>query len=101
MISFLRGKLAKKLPTQIVIDVNGIGYIVWIPLSSYDSLPAIDKNVQIVTRVHIRDNDIQIFGFGSSLERALFDKVISVSGVGPQLGLGILSAMLGIALALI
>ncbi len=93
MISFLRGKVAKKSPTQVVLDVAGIGYKVWIPLSCYDALPAIDKEIQLLTHLHVRENDIQLFGFSSSSQRTLFEKLISVSGVGPQLALGALSAM--------
>ncbi|RMH68464.1 MAG: Holliday junction branch migration protein RuvA [Gemmatimonadetes bacterium] len=93
MITFLRGILVKKAPTQVVLDVNGVGYTIAIPLSSYEALPATDKPVQLLTHLHLRDNDIQLFGFMSSNEKRLFEKVINVSGVGPQLALGILSAM--------
>lgn len=93
MISFLRGKLVKKSPTHIIVDVGGIGYLVWIPLSNYDHLPDIDKDIKILTHLHLRDNEIQLFGFLNFTERSLFEKLIGVSGVGPQLALGVLSAM--------
>src|SRR3954464_5868253 len=94
MITFLEGKLTTGLPTQAVIDVNGVGYEVLIPLSSYDRLPAAGQPVQILTHLVVREDAHLLFGFMSSAERDLFRLLVNnVSGIGPKLALAVLSGM--------
>lgn len=94
MITFLDGTLASALPTQAVIDVRGVGYEVFIPLSSYDRLPAPGQQVRILTHLHVREDAQILYGFMSAAERDLFRLLVnSVSGIGPKLGLAVLSGM--------
>jgi Holliday junction DNA helicase RuvA len=94
MITFLAGKLAAALPTQAIIDVNGVGYEVLIPLSSYDRLPAPGQPVQILTHLVVREDAHLLFGFMTSAERDLFRLLVNnVSGIGPKLALAVLSGM--------
>jgi Holliday junction DNA helicase RuvA len=94
MITFLRGRLTNALPTQAVIDVNGVGYEVFIPLSSYDKLPAPGETVHILTHLHVREDAHILYGFMSAAERDLFRLLVNhVSGIGPKLGLAVLSGM--------
>src|SRR5881398_2933172 len=94
MITFLAGKLAAALPTQAIIDVNGVGYEVMIPLSSYDRLPAAGQPVHILTHLVVREDAHLLFGFMSPAERDLFRLLVNnVSGIGPKLALAVLSGM--------
>src|SRR5437667_1321919 len=94
MITFLRGKLINALPTQAIIDVDGIGYEVFIPLSSYDKLPAAGQSVRILTHLHVREDAHVLYGFMSAAERDLFRLLVNnVSGIGPKLALAVLSGM--------
>ena len=94
MITFLAGKLAAALPTQATLDVNGVGYEVLIPLSSYDRLPAVGQAVQILTHLHVREDAHILYGFMSPAERDLFRLLVdNVSGIGPKLALAVLSGM--------
>ncbi len=92
MISFLKGKLAEVLPTQVVIDVNGVGYEVLIPLSSFDKLPMPGGEVTLLTHLAIRDDAHVLYGFSTETERELFRQLIRhVGGIGPKLALNVLS----------
>ena len=94
MITFLEGKLASALPTQATIDVNGVGYEVFIPLSSYDKLPVVGQPVRILTHLHVREDAQILYGFMTAAERDLFRLLVNtVSGIGPKLGLAVLSGM--------
>jgi Holliday junction DNA helicase RuvA len=94
MITFLNGKLVAALPTQAIVDVNGVGYEVFIPLSSYDKLPAPGQPVQILTHLHVREDVLLLYGFMTAAERDLFRLLVNhVSGIGPKLGLAVLSGM--------
>jgi Holliday junction DNA helicase RuvA len=94
MITFLAGKLAAALPTQATIDVNGVGYEVLIPLSSYDRLPVIGQPIHMLTHLHVREDAHVLFGFMSGAERDLFRLLVNnVSGIGPKLALAVLSGM--------
>ena len=94
MITFLEGKLVGALPTQAIVDVNGIGYEVFIPLSSYDKLPAAGQSVRILTHLHVREDAHVLYGFMSAAERDLFRLLVNnVSGMGPKLALAVLSGM--------
>src|SRR3954470_19611149 len=94
MIAFLEGKLVNSLPTQAAIDVNGVGYEVFIPLSSYDKLPPVGQPIQILTHLHVREDAHILYGFMSAAERDLFRLLVNhVSGIGPKLALAVLSGM--------
>ena len=93
MISHLSGKLAEKELTRAVIDVGGVGYEVAIPMSTFDRLPLIGEPVALKTQMHVREDAMVLYGFHSNLERDLFRMVTNVSGIGPKLGLSILSCM--------
>ncbi len=99
MISFLRGKLVDILPTQATIDVNGIGYEVLIPLSSYDKMPAVGSDVKLLTHLAVREDAHTLYGFATTPERDMFRLLMNtVSGIGPKLALNVLSGMSVIAL---
>jgi Holliday junction DNA helicase RuvA len=94
MITFLRGKLVEAHPTQISVDVNGVGYEVLIPLSSFDKLPGVGNELMILTHLAVREDAHVLYGFMSAAERDLFRLLInSVSGIGPKIALNILSGM--------
>ena len=93
MIAYVSGTLAEKKPTQVVIDVQGVGYSLQIPTSTFEKLPAKGQPVKLFTYQHVREDAILLFGFGSRSERSVFETVIGVSGIGPKLGLAALSTM--------
>ena len=94
MITFLSGKVVETLPTQVVIEVNGVGYEVLIPLSSYDKLPAPGNEVHLLTHLAIREDAHILYGFMSAAERDLFRLLVNtVTGIGPKIALNILSGM--------
>jgi Holliday junction DNA helicase RuvA len=94
MITFLHGKLVEALPTQVVVDVNGVGYEVLIPLSSFDKLPPPGQPVKLLTQFVVREDAHTLYGFMSAAERDLFRLLVnSVSGIGPKTALNILSGM--------
>jgi len=94
MITFLEGVLVEALPTQVVLDVNGVGYQVLIPVSSFDSLPAPGVRVRMLTHLAVREDAHILYGFASRDERDLFRLLINrVTGVGPKLALSVLSGM--------
>lgn len=94
MISFLHGKVVEALPTQVTLDVNGVGYDVLIPLSSFDKLPAPGREVKLLTQLVIREDSHTLYGFMTSAERDLFRLLVNtVSGIGPKIALNILSGV--------
>ena len=94
MITFLHGRLTHALPTQAIVDVGGIGYEVFIPLSSYDKLPSVGQPIEILTHLHVREDAQILYGFMSAPERDLFRLLVNhVSGIGPKLALSVLSGM--------
>lgn len=94
MITFLHGKLVDALPTQVTVDVNGVGYEVLIPLSSFDKLPAPGNEIKLLTHLQVRDDAHVLYGFMSGTERELFRLLINhVSGIGPKIALNILSGI--------
>src|SRR5712672_2570196 len=94
MIAFLHGKLAETAPTHVVVDCGGVGYSVFIPLSSYDKLPVKGNEVKLLTYHHVnaQDGTQQLFGFATNDDREMFLLLISISGVGPKLACNILSS---------
>src|SRR5256714_8324203 len=94
MITFLDGKLVNALPTQAIIAVGGVGYEVFIPLSSYDKLPAAGQPIRILTHLAVREDAHVLYGFMTPAERDLFRLLVNhVSGIGPKLALAVLSGM--------
>ncbi|SVB92604.1 uncharacterized protein METZ01_LOCUS245458, partial [marine metagenome] len=92
MIAYLQGRLAQALPTQVVVDVGGVGYEVFIPLSSFDRLPQPGGEVKLLTHLSIRDDAHILYGFMTDSERDLFRLLIRhVSGIGPKIALNVLS----------
>lgn len=93
MIGLLRGQLVDKRPNQVLVDVNGVGYQVSIPLSSFYSLGELRESVVLLIHTHLREDSITLYGFLTSREKHFFELLISASGVGPSLALKILSGM--------
>src|ERR1041385_5765975 len=94
MIAFLDGKLVSALPTQAILDVGGVGYEVFIPLSSYDKLPSVGQPFRIPPPLAVREDAHMLYGFMTSAERDLFRLLVNnVSGIGPKLALAVLSGM--------
>ena len=91
MIGFLKGRLAVKLPPLLVVDVNGVGYELEAPMSTFYGLPATGEPVAVFTHLVVREDAHILFGFGTDAERRLFRSLIKISGVGPKIALGILS----------
>jgi Holliday junction DNA helicase RuvA len=94
VISFLQGKLAESTPTHVVVDCHGVGYSVFIPLSSYDKLPPRGGDVKLLTYHHVvaHEGTQQLFGFVTPDEREMFRLLITISGIGPRLAINILSS---------
>lgn len=90
MIALLNGRIAYKSLDHVILDVGGVGYRLLVPLSTYYTLPD-DGQTQLHVHTHVREDAIQLFGFGSSEEKEMFSILISVSGVGPKLAINILS----------
>jgi Holliday junction DNA helicase RuvA len=94
MISFLQGKLVEALPTQVTLEVGGVGYEALIPLSSYNKLPPPGQEVRLLTHLVVREDAHTLYGFMSAAERELFRLLINtVSGIGPKIALNILSGI--------
>ena len=93
MISRLRGILISKKPAQILLEVYGVGYDIQVPLSTLFELPNIGQEVVLYTEFIVREDSHKLFGFLTEFERELFNKVTKVSGIGPKLGLTILSSV--------
>ena len=94
MYSYLKGVLSEKSPTIIVVDCNGVGYELFIPLSTYDKLPETGKEVKILVHYSFNESDgVRLFGFYTDEEKLLFRQLINISKVGPKLALSVLSGL--------
>ena len=93
MIAHLSGTLLSKQATSVIVDVGGVGYEVTIPLSTFYDLEDSGSPVQLRIYTHVREDTLQLYGFRTTRERELFLKIISVSGIGPKLGITLLSGM--------
>ena len=91
MIGFLKGRLAVKQPPMLLVDVNGVGYELEAPMSTFYGLPPTGEPVALFTHLVVREDAHILFGFGSESERRLFRGLLKVSGVGPKIALGVLS----------
>lgn len=93
MIAYLKGNLIKKSTSQAILDVSGVGYCVWIPLSTYLKLGNLNETMELFIYTHLTDNSLSLYGFSTEEEREIFLKLISISGIGPKLALNILSGI--------
>ena len=93
MIAYLKGILIQKTPNKVILDTNGVGYCVWIPLSTYLKLGNKHETAELFIHTHMTDNALSLFGFASEEERDIFLKLISISGIGPKIALNILSGI--------
>jgi len=93
MIAHLKGKLTYKSPIEIAIDVNGVGYQVFVPLSTFYALPELEEDVFLDIHTHMREESLKLFGFYTTDEKRIFEKLIAINKVGPKLALTILSGM--------
>ena len=93
MITFLQGTIAEKQPTRVVLDVAGVGYEVFIPLSSFDHLPVANATCRLLTYDHVREDQHTLYGFRTEAERRMFVLLLSVNGIGPKLALSALSGL--------
>ena len=93
MIAHLTGRLLSRNTKSVIIDAGGIGYEVFVPLSTFYELPEEEERISLHVHTHVREDAIQLYGFKSQLEKELFLMLISVSGIGPKLGVNILSGI--------
>jgi Holliday junction DNA helicase RuvA len=93
VIGFLKGRLAVKQPPLLMVDVNGVGYELEAPMSTFYGLPATGEPVALFTHLVVREDAHILFGFGTDAERRLFRSLLKISGVGPKMALGILSGV--------
>ena len=93
MIGSLRGQLSEKQPNRLVVDVQGIGYELQVPLSTFYGLGDVGSDVSLRVHTHVRADALALFGFASRLELDLFERLIAISGVGPRLALAVLSGI--------
>lgn len=93
MIGHLRGRILEKRPNQVILEVNGVGYDVNIPVSTFYQLPDPPGEAQLHIHTHVREDALALYGFRTPGEKELFEKLISVSGIGPKLAITILSGL--------
>lgn len=93
MIAQLRGRLVRKQPQEVVVDVGGVGYRVAIPLSTFYRLGELGSEVELLTHTQVREDVLALFGFLTAAEQAIFERLIAVSGVGPRLAVSMLSGI--------
>ena len=93
MIGFLRGRLIAKHPPSLLVDVQGVGYELEAPMSTFYELPAAGQELHLFTHLVVREDAHVLYGFGTEAERRLFRALLKVSGVGPKIALGILSGI--------
>jgi holliday junction DNA helicase RuvA len=91
VIAHLRGKLIEKDPARVIVDVNGVGYQVYVPLTTFTALPETGSDVSIDVHTHVREDVIALYGFSTRRERMIFEKLMTISGIGPKLAVTILS----------
>jgi len=92
MISFLKGKVEERTSQSLILNVGGVGYEVFMPTTCLSGLPDAGMETSVFTHMHVREDSMQLFGFCHKAEKELFEKLISVSGIGPKVALAILSA---------
>ena len=98
MIAYLRGTLLAKHPNQVIVETNGVGYEVNSPVSTFSALPSNGAEVRLQIHTHVREDALSLFGFATPEEKGLFERLISVSGIGPKLAITVLSGLATAAL---
>jgi Holliday junction DNA helicase RuvA len=93
MIGFLRGRVLEKQPDVVIVDVQGVGYEVRVPLSTYYGVPEPGGDVALRVHTHVREDVLQLYGFLTVLELQLFERLIAISGIGPKMAVAALSGM--------
>ena len=93
MIAALRGRLLDKQPARLIVDVQGVGYDVQVPLSTYGSIGDVGSELSLRVHTHVREEQIALFGFLTTLEQQIFERLISVNGIGPKVALAVLSGI--------
>ena len=93
MIAQLRGRILEKHPNRVIVDVNGVGYDVFVPLSTFYVLGDAGGDVTLRTHTHVREDALSLYGFATALEQALFERLIGISGIGPKVALAVLSGI--------
>jgi len=93
VIAHLRGRISEKHPNRVIVDVGGVGYEVFIPLSTFYGLGAPGGDIVLRVHTHVREDALQLFGFATELEQQLFERLIGVSGIGPKVALAVLSGI--------
>jgi Holliday junction DNA helicase RuvA len=93
MIAHLRGRLLEKHPNRVIVDVQGVGYEALVPLSTFYVMPDAGGEIALRIHTHVREDALLLYGFATVLELQLFDRLISVSGIGPKLALAVLSGI--------
>jgi Holliday junction DNA helicase RuvA len=93
MIGFLRGRIADKQPNRLIVDVQGVGYEVHVPLSTFYDAGEAGADITLRIYTHVREDALQLYGFLTELERQLFERLIGISGIGPKLAIAVLSGM--------
>jgi Holliday junction DNA helicase RuvA len=93
MSAFLRGRVVDKQPNRVIIDIQGVGYDVHVPLSTFYEIGDDGTDVALRVYTHVREDVLQLYGFLTELERQLFERLIAISGIGPKLAIAVLSGM--------
>jgi holliday junction DNA helicase RuvA len=93
VIAHLRGRISEKHPNRVIVDVNGVGYDVFVPLSTFYSLGDAGSDTVLRIHTHVREDALLLYGFATLLEQELFERLIGVSGIGPKVALGVLSGI--------
>lgn len=93
MIAHLRGTVFEKHPNEVIVEAAGVGYEVQIPISTYTSLPDVGASVSLRIHTHVREDAFLLFGFSTAEEKFVFERLISVSGIGPKLAITVLSGL--------
>ena len=93
MIGFLRGRIADKQPNRLIVDVQGVGYDVHVPLSTFYDAGEAGADISLRIYTHVREDALQLYGFLTELEQQLFERLIGISGIGPKLAIAVLSGI--------
>lgn len=93
MIAYLNGVVRERHPARVVLEVHGVGYEVQVPARTFQQLPAAGAAAALFVHTHVREDAIQLFGFAAAAERELFERLLAVNGVGPRMGLAVLSVL--------
>jgi Holliday junction DNA helicase RuvA len=93
MIAFLRGRVLDKQPNTVIVDVQGVGYELHVPLSTYYDIGEEGAEVRLHVHTHVREDALQLYGFLTALEQRLFERLVGISGIGPKLAIAVLSGI--------